>query len=273
MLVSREIITVNQRRYIRIPKLIEAGLNHVFTSIDIDMKVTDSEADGQVADHLQNIYQDMQIYPEEYYFMKQEHTDWVSIVDEPHLGRKYDFGYRVMGVDGLITAQHNYVLCSTEADCVPVLIYDPVRQAHANVHSGWKSTLHKITERAIKYMKMAYETDPADLLIGVGPHIHHACYEVQHDVSDLFSGVFQNYDEIILHDENGKMTLDLAKAIETTLLDAGVLAENIYTADLNTFAEKDLLHSFRRDQETSGLMGTLSTLMQPGEYYEAPEEE
>ncbi len=272
MLISQEIVTVNQRRYIRIPKLIEAGLNHVFTSIDMDMRVTDSEADAKVADNLQNIYQDMRIYPEEYYFMKQEHTDWVSIVDEPCLGRKYDFGYRVMGVDGLITRQHNYVLCSTEADCVPVLIYDPVQKAQANVHSGWKSTLHKISERAIKYMKMAYDTDPADLIIGIGPHIARSCYEVQHDVSDLFSGVFPNYDEIILHDESGKMTLDLAKAIETTLLDIGVLPENIYTTDLNTFAEKDLLHSFRRDQEDSGLMATISTLMQPGEYDEVQTE-
>ncbi len=270
---SQEIIEINQRKYVRIPKLIEAGLNHLFTTIDMDMRVTDSEKDAKVAENLQKIYQDMQIQPEEYYFMKQEHTDRVSIVDKPKLGREYDFGYRVMGVDALITSQYHYVLGSTEADCVPILLYDPVKKAHANIHSGWKSTLHKIVSRTIDYMKLAYQTNPEDLIVGIGPHIACDDYEIQNDVGDLFKGVFSNHEEIILQDQGGRMTLHLEKAIETTLLDRGVLEENIYSANMNTFGNKELLHSFRRDQSESGLMATISTLMQAGEAYIPPKEE
>ncbi len=271
---SSEIFTLNDKRFIRIPKLQEAGLNHLFTSIDMDMRITDNAGEDQkVAANLTEIYQALDISPEQYYFMGQEHTDWVSIVDQPELGRKYKFGHRAMGVDGLITAQHYYVLSSSAADCVPILMYDPVKKVQANIHSGWKGTLAKIAERAIKNMKLAYGVDPANVLVGIGPHIGCPSYEIQYDVADFYYGAFSNYQEIIFKDSDDRMTLDLEKAIETTLLASGVLPENIYTAGLDTFAESDLLHSYRRDKESSGLSAAVSTMMEPGEYFIPPEEE
>lgn len=269
---SYEIITVDNIRYLRIPELYERGLNHIFTSLDMNMKVTDSKDDRQVEKNLQKIYQVMDIAPEQYYFMEQQHTDWVSIVDEVELGRRYNFGHRAVGVDGLITSQHNFVLSSSEADCVPVLLYDPVKKVQANLHSGWKGTLAKISQMAIKNFQLAYQVDPANLIVGIGPHIRRESYEVQYDVADLFYGAFYNYDEIIFQDDAGRITLDLEKAVVTSLVDAGVLEENIYTVGLNTFTEDKLLHSYRRDKDKAGSMATLSTLMQAGEYF-VPEEE
>lgn len=273
---SCEIFTVNNIHFIRIPKLQNAGLNHLFTSIDMDMRVTDDpKSDQLVAKNLEEIYKVLDIYPKQFYFMGQEHTDWVSIVDQPELGRRYSFGHRAMGVDGLITSQRNFVLGSTEADCVPVLLYDPVKQVQANIHSGWKGTLAKIVERAIKNLNMAYQSDPKDILAGIGPHISCASYEVQYDVADFFYGAFSNYKEIIFQDSDGRITLDLEKAVESTLLGAGILSDHIFSTDLDTYAEPDLLHSFRRDLDNSGLSLSVSTLMQPGEYFvpEIEEEE
>ena len=183
---SYEIITVDNIRYLRIPELYNQGLNHLFTSIDMNMKVTDSKEDRQVEKNLTKIYEVMDILPEQYYFMDQKHTDWVSIVDEVELGRKYNFGHRAVGVDGLITSQHNFVLSSSEADCVPVLLYDPVKKVQANLHSGWKGTLAKISQMAIKNFQLAYQVDPANLIVGIGPHIARESYEIQYDVADLF---------------------------------------------------------------------------------------
>ncbi|NLZ71884.1 MAG: peptidoglycan editing factor PgeF [Clostridiaceae bacterium] len=264
---SYEIMTVDNIRYIRIPELMAAGLNHLFTTIDMNMRVNEHEENEEVAENLEKIYQAMDIYPEQFYFMDQKHSDWVSIVDEPELGRKYKFGHRNIGVDGLITAQKNYVLASTEADCVPIIFYDPVKKVQANIHSGWKGTFSRISRRAIKNMKMAYDVDPADLIVGVGPHIAAESYEIKDDVGDLFYGTFSEVDQFISY-SNGRMLLDLEKAIEISLIEEGILKEHIYTVGLDTYAKKELLHSYRRDQEDSNLSACITTMLQPGEHFE-----
>ncbi|NLJ71206.1 MAG: polyphenol oxidase family protein [Clostridiaceae bacterium] len=273
MTESHEIITVDNIRYIRIPELLQAGLNHVFTTIDLDMRPETSKFNQCFAENLEKIYQAMEIEPSQFYFMEQEHSDWVSIVDEKELGRKYPFGHRAMGIDALVTSQRHFALCSTVADCAPVLLFDPVQKVQANIHSGWKGTLAKISSKAVKNMVMRYQTDPADIIVGIGPHIERENYEIQDDVIELFYGGFANYEEIIFVDENGKRTLDLRKAIASTLIKDGVQKENIYYVGLSTFAESDLLHSYRRDGENYGSNSAVSSMMLPGEIIEESEED
>ncbi|HZJ68639.1 MAG TPA: peptidoglycan editing factor PgeF [Candidatus Eisenbacteria bacterium] len=272
MTESYEIITVDGVRYIRIPELLEAGLNHVFTTSDLNMTTTGPDVAERLTTNLEKVYEAMEIYPSQFYFMEQRHTDWVSVVDEEELGRKQSFGHRTMGMDGLITSQHEFALCSTAADCVPVLLYDPVKKVHANIHSGWQGTVKKIAQRAIKNMKLAYDIDPKNLIIGIGPHIAREDYEIQDNVAELYHGVYPNHHEIIFKSEDGKRTLDLAKAIETTLVNEGVLKENIYNVNLNTYKETELLHSYRRQADEVESMAAISSLLQAGEYVEVDED-
>lgn len=271
MIESHEIITVDGIRYIRIPELLQAGLNHVFTTSDLNMRPEGSKMNQRFAENLEEIYHAMEIEPDQFYFMEQEHSDWVSIVDEKELGRRYPFGHRAMGIDALVTSQRYFVLCSTVADCAPVLLFDPVQKVQANIHSGWKGTLAKIASKAVKNMVMRYQTDPADLIVGIGPHIERENYEIQDDVVELFYGGFANYEEIIFRDENGKRTLDLRKAIASSLVKDGVLNDNIYYVGLSTFAENELLHSYRRDGEDYGANCAVSSMMLPGELIDDPD--
>ena len=78
---------------------------------------------------------------------------------------------------------------------------------------------------------------------------------------------------IIFKDEDGRRTLDLRKAIESTLVKAGVSTENIYYVDLSTFSEEDLLHSYRREGEEVGANSAISSMMLPGEYVADEDEE
>ncbi|MDI9490232.1 MAG: polyphenol oxidase family protein [Bacillota bacterium] len=265
MIESHEMITVDDIRYIRIPELLKVGLNHVFTTSDLDMSPRGSNVNQRFEENLEKIYGAMEIEPAQFYFMEQEHSDWVSIVDEEELGRKVPFGHRAMGIDGLATGQRNFVLCSTMADCAPILLYDPVKKAQANIHSGWKGTLAKIAAKGVRNMGRQYDTDPKDLIVGIGPHIARQDYEIQDDVVELFYGGFANNEEIIHTDKDGKHTLDLRKAIVSTLVQEGVLQDNIYYVDLSTFSEKDLLHSYRRDGEDVGANSAISSMMMPGE--------
>ena len=52
--------------------------------------------------------------------------------------------------NGLITNEKNLLLCTVEADCVPVYFYDPVKEVIAMVHSGWKGTVKRISEVTIQ---------------------------------------------------------------------------------------------------------------------------
>ena len=55
--------------------------------------------------------------------------------------------------DGLITNHRNIALATTNADCILMLFFDPVKKVVANVHSGWKGTLQRISIEAVKKMK------------------------------------------------------------------------------------------------------------------------
>ena len=54
--------------------------------------------------------------------------------------------------DGLITDEPGLCLTVFSADCVPVLLYDPVRGCAAAVHSGWRGTAQAIAARAAEQM-------------------------------------------------------------------------------------------------------------------------
>ena len=84
--------------------------------------------------------------------------------------------------DGLVTDQPGLCLVIYYADCIPVLLYDPVKKAIGAVHSGWRGTAMGIVPKAIEKMTALYGTDPADLLAAIGPGIGPCCFETHDDV-------------------------------------------------------------------------------------------
>ena len=80
--------------------------------------------------------------------------------------------------DALITNLPGLALVVSTADCLPILIHDPVRGAVAAVHAGWRGTAKRIAARALAAMREAYGTDPADCRAAIGPGIRGCCFEV-----------------------------------------------------------------------------------------------
>ena len=54
--------------------------------------------------------------------------------------------------DALISNVPNVFLCVSTADCVPILLLDPVRRAVGAVHAGWRGTVAKIIPAAVHAM-------------------------------------------------------------------------------------------------------------------------
>ena len=161
-------------------------------------------------------------------------------------------------IDGLLTDEPGLVLATFYADCVPLYFVDTKKRAIALAHSGWRGTVARMGRCVTEKMKDVYGTDPADLVAVVGPSICQACYEVSEDVADAFAQEFRGEgqaDEILLGKGGGKYQLDLWRANEIVLTEAGIPAEQIQVTDLCTCHNSEYLFSHRASRGKRGNLG------------------
>lgn len=188
---------------------------------------------------------------------RQNHTDNVERVDKVEIKKEnYDIQYD--NTDGMITNKRNIVLITKEADCIPILMFDTKKKAIANVHSGWKGTTLRISEKAVKKMIKEYNTNPEDLICAIGPSIGKCHFEVDKDVFKIFDeklredeALYKRYDDIIIKNKD-KYFIDTVLINRIMLEKIGVKPENILESKICTVCESKLLHSYRVDKETSG---------------------
>lgn len=154
----------------------------------------------------------------------------------------------IAGVDALITACRGAMLAMRFADCVPVLLYDPIHEAVGLAHAGWRGSAAGIAARTVRAMTQAFGTRPQDVLAGLGPAIGRCCYEVGHPVIQHFSARFPWWREVVA-DEAGRLYLDLWEANRRQLLDAGLPAEQIAVAGICTACHTEDFYSHRREHE------------------------
>lgn len=232
-------------KYFSIPEFEKrGGVKTLYTSsCDIAWNYEDSHA----RDNYLSLGQQLGITPEDMVKSKQIHTDVVKIVTRKNGGdgilRPLDENEPY---DGLITNEKNLLLCTVEADCVPVYFYDPVKEVIAMVHSGWKGTVKKISQVTIQKMKSVFGCQPSDMLVAIGPHICKDCYEVGADLLQEFSKTFApaEMEKIFVRKNQEKYLLNLEEAVRLTLLECGVAAENIFSAGVCTLHSQIEGHSF-----------------------------
>jgi len=157
--------------------------------------------------------------------------------------------------DALITNVPHVALVVTVADCVPILLFDPIMKVIGAVHAGWRGTIGLIVKQTIEKMKAEYRADPAQILAYIGPSAGVCCYEVGEEVAIMFGNKIVPYTK-------KKAFLDLKKENMSQLLHLGVLAGNLEVSSSCTICEKKLFHSFRRDGQKSGRMMAVICLTQ-----------
>nr|MBP8798564.1 laccase domain-containing protein [Lachnospiraceae bacterium] len=107
-----------------------------------------------------------------------------------------------------------------------------------------------------KAMAEAYGTVPEDVWCAIGPSICQDCYEVSEDVALEFEQEFSGHgSEIMYRKENGKYQLNLWKANERVLLDAGILPEKLILPNVCTCCNSELLFSHRASHGRRGNLG------------------
>jgi len=151
--------------------------------------------------------------------------------------------------DALISAVPGHAIGVRTADCVPILLLDPLNRAVAAVHAGWRGSAARILERTVSKLYEDFKTNPVQLRAAIGPAIRVCCYEVTSDVADRFI----DWPESI-HSTFGKPHLDLPAANRIQLIRSGVLPHHIYDSGLCTSCNLDRFFSFRREPANPGRM-------------------
>jgi polyphenol oxidase len=154
--------------------------------------------------------------------------------------------------DALMTDVQGICLMVMVADCVPVLLYDPVKRAVAAIHAGWRGTVKMITASAIQAMKDRYGSDPSDILAGIGPSIGPCCYEVGDDVVAAVGDVFGTTEGFIQRDGGSKARFDLWYANRQQLTAAGIPNQNIDLASVCTLCHPEIYFSSRASAGITG---------------------
>ncbi len=154
--------------------------------------------------------------------------------------------------DFLISGTPGDVCGVITADCVPLLIYDPVAPCVAAVHSGWRGTLARVAASAVVALKESYGSNPAHMKVAAGPSIGVCCFEVGRDVEMKFQEAFPSLEGFSSTGQRGRPHIDLCKVIYRTLEDSGVIRENIEVVGGCTFCRPESYFSYRRDGSPIG---------------------
>ena len=197
----------------------------------------------------------------------QTHTNIVKIVDKLP-GKMSIEEYEFADVDGLVTNAQGVALASCNADCILMLLYDPVKKVIGNVHSGWRGTFAKIAVNGVNSMVKNYGCNPEDIIVCICPSIRKCHFEVKEDVKNLCEEAFaytnklNDFIEYARKDENGvdKWKIDTVLITRILLTDSGIKAENIYDCGICSMCNKDIVNSCRGDGENYGLSTAIISL-------------
>ena len=156
--------------------------------------------------------------------------------------------------DALISSERGLFLCISVADCVPILLFDPVHNVVGAVHAGWRGTASAIAVAAVEAMHAGFGTLPSDLIASIGPSAAGCCYNVGVEVASRFPPSF-------VREERGESYVDLKGVNRSQLLDAGLRPGNVELSPYCTISDSLLFHSYRRDGAKSGrMMGVIGRI-------------
>jgi YfiH family protein len=160
--------------------------------------------------------------------------------------------------DLLATDRTDVAVSVRTADCVPLLYADERTGVVAAVHAGWRGTVAGAAARMVAILATRFGTNPADLVVALGPSIGPEAYEVGHEVVEAFG---RAWPEDAARGtwwrsaaEPGKYLLDLWTATRDQLAAAGVRPEHMHLAGLCTATHADVFESFRVNGAAAGRM-------------------
>lgn len=187
---------------------------------------------------------------------EQKHTTHIEIVDEWQRGKGgREKSTRLPATDALITRIPGICLMVLAADCVPVLLYDPVERVVAAVHAGWRGTVGRIAAKTVLRMQSVFHCDPINIVAGIGPSIGKCCFEVGKEVIIAAEEGLGDIRGLVEGGPADKYQFDLWEANRRQLEQVGVPTARIEVAGICTVCHSDQFFSYRGDKGNTGRFG------------------
>jgi polyphenol oxidase len=172
----------------------------------------------------------------------QVHGADVRLVDESNLDDP-----QVRVGDALVTRLPQVALMVRVADCLPVLLADPVAGVVGAAHAGRQGLAAGVVPRTVDAM---LDLGATRISAWVGPHVCGRCYEVPDELrTQVAATVPGTYAETSW----GTPALDLGAGVAAQLAALGVQSQDVSRCTL----EDDDLFSYRRQGERSGRLAGL----------------
>jgi polyphenol oxidase len=178
----------------------------------------------------------------------QQHKDRVALVDQALAGRGHDGVADSVdafpSVDAMITDLPGVALTIMVADCAPVVLFDPVRRAIGVAHCGRGGMVLGILSKTVEAMAAAFATAPGDLLVGIGPTIGAASYEIGDTQATEVTAAFGDAG-LLAPTRAGHFTLDVVGGLRIQLRAAGVKDAKVHEMAIDTRKSTDAFFSDR----------------------------
>ena len=252
----------------------ETGLQHGFSTrkggvskehlASLNLSFSVEDAKENVLENFRRIGERFGKTPEDFVFSKQSHETKVLKVGTKDRGKGITKDRDYEGIDALITDEEGIILSCFSADCVPILFYDPIHKAVGACHSGWRGTKGKILQNVVEEMRKHFSSNPAEILIAIGPSICKEQYVVSEDLALSFLEDYPDLGEDtaspIQRISKDKFQLDLWDLNRRIALDCGIKEEHISISGYCTMENPELFFSHRYSQGKRGLQGAFICL-------------
>ncbi len=250
-------------QYFVIPSFIDAGIKkHCFTTRNggvsegvyatLNLSRTREQSPENKKENLERVCNAMGVTYESVTLVNYAHGDGVYPVDKSDVGKGITKETDLPPCDALVIRESGITAHTLHADCVPLFFVDPVKHVACVSHAGWRGVYYGIVGNIIKIFEEC-GCKPEDILVGIGPHIMHCCFEVQEDVAKPF---VEKFGAEVTHKRQERIYVDLQLALLSQMERCGLLAERITCADMCTCCREDLFYSHRRDCGKTGAMGS-----------------
>lgn len=233
-------------------------------------KLPEQEAQKAIKDY-ENLGKGIDIKLNKMVKPNQAHTDKIQIVEKHILENEPDFNLEIYDkTDGLITNKKDIALATTNADCILLLFFDPVNKVIANVHSGWRGTIQRISVKTVQKMVNKFNCKPENIICCICPSIRKCHFEVENDVKEIFEKEFkdlkieQNNDIMEKQKDKEKWNIDTVLINKILLKQEGLKQENIIDSGICSVCNSDLIHSYRVERQGYGLATALIKINDKG---------
>jgi YfiH family protein len=175
---------------------------------------------------------------------KQIHSDRILLLNAENT--KMWVGMNIPGVDGFVTNQAEAGLLLKLADCVPVVVYDPTHHALGLFHAGWKGAVKNIHLKGLTMMQTAYQTNPSEVLVWLGPSAQKCCFTSAETPQQLEDSTWTQF----IEPKDSGYAIDIPGYLAASFKLAGIKSKHLIQ-DSRCTVEDESLYSNARAKHTN----------------------